>query len=264
MPNSDLLVDKIAEVAFGSVPGDSSGAIDVGIAPAGTIWFRAQSALQFACGVAYSDTARKKLVAIVSDDGAPDGFHRGKWKVGGGAREGGLGSWSVEFANLKNFVKTQVRVAREDKGGGGARAMATHLHVNVPDDLQVDAFLGDCREANVLDITHLRASSRATVSTVLCTVSALASISCGLCATSAPSFLRIASAPPSFSAPAAPPSPGVLSAARLQHRELAPARPCGLVLRGPTLPVPSGPSVGSLSRAHAGPCLLRRLGQRHP
>ena len=134
-PNSDLLVDKIAEVAFGSVPGDSSGAIDVGIAPAGTIWFRAQSALQFACGVAYSDTARKKLVAIVSDDGAPDGFHRGKWKVGDGAREGGHGSWSVSFPALKNFVKTQVRVAREDAEGAGARAGQhgrSHWHSRTP------------------------------------------------------------------------------------------------------------------------------------
>ena len=151
-PNGDLLVDKIGEVAFGSVPGESSGSMDVGIAPAGTIWFRAQPALQFVCGVAYSDTAKKKLAAIVREDGAPDGFHRGKWKVGDGAREGGHGSWSVSFPALKNFVKTQVRVAREDAEGAGARAgqhgrMAMNAHVYVPDDQQVDEFLRACREA---------------------------------------------------------------------------------------------------------------------
>jgi len=146
-PNSELLVDKIADVAFGSVSGESSGSIDVGRAADGSIWYRAHPALQFVSGAASEKYAKQKLATIVDTDGAPEGFQRGKWKVGGGAREGGLGSWSASFANLKNFVKTQVLVAREDKGGGGSRAMAMQLHVHVPDDRQVDAFLGDCCEA---------------------------------------------------------------------------------------------------------------------
>ena len=166
-PKSGLLVDKIADVAFGSVSGESSGSIDVGRAADGSIWYRAHPALQFVSGAASGRFSQQKLATIVDTDGAPEGFHRGKWKVGGGASEGGLGSWSVEFANLKNFVKTQVRVAREDEGGGGSRAMATHLHVNVPDDRQVDAFLGDCREAARRAVElHLAAERNAAASSL--------------------------------------------------------------------------------------------------
>ncbi len=49
--------------------------------------------------------------------------------------EGGLGAWIVALSTLKDFVKTQVLLARQSVavGGTGARSLATHLHVKVRD-----------------------------------------------------------------------------------------------------------------------------------
>ena len=43
-----LLIDAGTSVAFGSVPGAVSGAMDVGTTPDGRLWFRAVLAVQFA------------------------------------------------------------------------------------------------------------------------------------------------------------------------------------------------------------------------
>jgi hypothetical protein len=130
-----LEVDKIAEVDFGKISGTRVGAVSVGTTSDGRVWFTAQDALQFACGGASDAWAKQKLAAMVKDDGAPAGFHRGRWRPFNGPRPGGLGAWSVGLSTLKDFVKTQVLWARQsvDVGGGGARSLATHLHVKVRD-----------------------------------------------------------------------------------------------------------------------------------
>jgi hypothetical protein len=99
------------------------------------VWLTAQDALQFACGGASDARAQQKLAAMVKADGEPEGFHRGRWKPVNGPREGGLGSWSFSLSTLKDFVETQVLLARQSVavGGAGARSLATHLHVQVRD-----------------------------------------------------------------------------------------------------------------------------------
>ncbi len=49
---------------------------------------------------------------MLSEDGVPDGFRKGLWKAGAAKREAGKGSWSFQFATLRNVVKTQVLHAR--------------------------------------------------------------------------------------------------------------------------------------------------------
>jgi len=133
--NSVLEVDKIAEVDFGMISGTRVGAVSVGTTADGRVWFTAQDALQFACGGANCAWAQQNLATLVKDYGAPAGFHRGRWKPVDGPRPGGLGAWSVGLSTLKDFVKTQVLLARQSiaVGGAGARSLATHLHVKVRD-----------------------------------------------------------------------------------------------------------------------------------
>ena len=130
-----LEVDTIAEMDFGRISGTRVGAVSVGTTADGKVWFTAQDALQFACGGASDARAQQKLAAMVKADGEPEGFHRGRWKPVNGPREGGLGAWSVALSTLKDFVKTQVLLARQSiaAGGAGARSLATHLHVKVRD-----------------------------------------------------------------------------------------------------------------------------------
>jgi hypothetical protein len=91
--------------------------------------------LQFAFGGASDARAKQNLAAMVKAYGAPDGFHRCRWKPAEGLREGGLGSWSVSLSTLNGFVKTQALLARQSvaEGGAGAWSLATHLHVQVRD-----------------------------------------------------------------------------------------------------------------------------------
>ena len=97
--------------------------------------FTAQDALQFASGGASETAAKQKLAAMVKADGSPEGFHHGRWKQVDGPREGGLGAWNVSLSTLKDFVKTQVLLARKsvDVGGPGARSLPMNLHVQVRD-----------------------------------------------------------------------------------------------------------------------------------
>ncbi len=111
--NNVLEVDTIAEVDFGKISGTRVGAVSVGTTSDGRVWFTAQDALQFACGGASDAWAKQKLAAMVKDDGAPAGFHRGRWRPFNGPRPGGLGAWSVGLSTLKDFVKTQVLWARQ-------------------------------------------------------------------------------------------------------------------------------------------------------
>ena len=78
---------------------------------------------------------KAKLAEMVKADGKPEGFPRGLWKQANGPREGGSGSWSVSLSTLKDFVKTQVLLARKsvDVGGPGARSLPMNLHVQVRD-----------------------------------------------------------------------------------------------------------------------------------
>ena len=133
--NSVWEVDKIAEVDFGMISGTRVGAVSLGTTSDGRVWFTAQDALQFASGGSYDGRARKKLAAMIQADGVPEGFHRGRWKPVNSPREGGSGSWSFSLSTLKDFVKTQVLLARQSVavGGAGARSLATHLHVQVRD-----------------------------------------------------------------------------------------------------------------------------------
>jgi len=133
--NSVWEVDKIAEVAFGMISGTLVGAVSLGTTSDGRVWFTAQDALQFANGGSYNGRARKKLATMIQAYGVPEGFHRGQWKPVDGPREGGLGSWSASVSTLKDFVKTQVLLARQSVGvgGGGARSLPMNLHVQVRD-----------------------------------------------------------------------------------------------------------------------------------
>jgi hypothetical protein len=67
---------------------------DVGTTPEGTAWFRAAAALQFARGFVNPEHAKNLLSKMLSEDGVPDGFRKGLWKVGAAKREAGKGSWS--------------------------------------------------------------------------------------------------------------------------------------------------------------------------
>ncbi len=132
--NSVLVVDKIVEVDFGKILGTRVGAVSVDTTSDGRVWLT-EDALQFACGGASDARAQQKLAAMVKADDAPEGFHRSRWKPVDGLREGSLGAWSVSLSTLKNFVKTQVLLARTSvaEGGAGARSLATHLHEQVRD-----------------------------------------------------------------------------------------------------------------------------------
>jgi hypothetical protein len=133
--NSVWEVDKIAEVDFGKISGTRVGAVSVGTTSDGLVWFTAQDALQFAFGGASDARAKQNLAAMIKDYGVPEGFHRGRWKPVDGPREGGLGAWSASLSVLKDFVRTQVLLARQSVavGGAGALSLATHLHVKVRD-----------------------------------------------------------------------------------------------------------------------------------
>ena len=133
--NSVWEVDKIAEVDCWMISGTRVGAVSVGTTSDGRVWFTAQDVLQFASGGSYDGRARKKLAAMIQADGVPEGFHRGRWKPVDGPREGGLGAWSASLSVLKDFVRTQVLLARQSVavGGAGALSLATHLHVQVRD-----------------------------------------------------------------------------------------------------------------------------------
>ena len=133
--NSVWEVDKIAEVDFGRMSGTRVGAVAVGMTSDCKVLFTAKDALQFAFGGASDARAKQNLAAMIKGDGVPEGFHRGRWKPVDGPREGGVGSWSVSLSTLKDFVKTQVLLARQSVavGGAGARSLATHLHVQVRD-----------------------------------------------------------------------------------------------------------------------------------
>ena len=136
-----LLIDAGTSVAFGSVPGAVSGAMDVGTTPDGRLWFRAVLAVQFARGFMNEEHARTLLSKTVQEgDGVPNGFHRGRWKVGDARREGGSG-WSVQFSTMRDIVKTQVLLARQ------AAASTAHTRVTIPDDAHVRDFLDRCQEA---------------------------------------------------------------------------------------------------------------------
>jgi hypothetical protein len=89
-----LLIDTDTVVAFGSISGEASGTLDVGTTPEGTAWFRAAAALQFARGFVNPEHAKNLLSKMLSEDGVPDGFRKGLWKVGAAKREAGKGSWS--------------------------------------------------------------------------------------------------------------------------------------------------------------------------
>jgi hypothetical protein len=115
--------------------------MDVGTTPEGTIWFRVRPAVQFARGFLNPESAKTLLSKMISEDGVPDGFRKGLWKVGAAKREAGKGSWSFQFATLRNVVKTQVLHAR------GAPANNARAHVVIPDDVQVQDFLDRCQEA---------------------------------------------------------------------------------------------------------------------
>jgi hypothetical protein len=119
--NSVLVVDKIAEVDFGSISGTRVGAVS-------RVWLTAQDSLHFASGGASDARAQQKLAAMVKADGAPEGFHSGRWKPVDGPREGGSGSWSVSLSTLKDFVRTQALLARQSVavGGAGSRSLAMH------------------------------------------------------------------------------------------------------------------------------------------
>jgi hypothetical protein len=132
---SVLEVVAIAEVDFGGILGTRSGAVAVGMTSDCKVLFTAQDALQFASGGASETAAKQKLAAMVKADGSPEGFHHGRWKQVDGPREGGLGAWNVSLSTLKDFVKTQVLLARKsvDVGGPGARSLPMNLHVQVRD-----------------------------------------------------------------------------------------------------------------------------------
>jgi len=136
-----LLIDTDTNVAFGNISGEHSRTMDVGTTPEGTIWFRVRPAVQFAWGFLNPESAKTVLSKMFSEDGVPDGIRKGLWKVGAAKREGGKGSWSCQFATLRNVVKTQVLHAR------GAPASNAWAHVVIPDDVQVQDFLDRCQEA---------------------------------------------------------------------------------------------------------------------
>lgn len=118
-----------------------SGTMHVGMTPDGWVWFRAAAAVQFAQGFANVEHARKLLSKAHDDeDGVPDGFQRGSWKVGDAMREGGFG-WSVKFSTMRNTVNTEVLLARD------VPASRAHAHVIIPDEGQVRDFLDRCQEA---------------------------------------------------------------------------------------------------------------------
>ena len=98
------------------------------------VWFTVQAALQFVSGGASEEWARQNLAALVKH-GAPEGFHRGRWKPVNGPRQGGAGTWSAGFTALKDFMQTQSQLARQSVsvGGAAARSLATHVHVQVCD-----------------------------------------------------------------------------------------------------------------------------------
>jgi hypothetical protein len=87
------------------------------------------------------ESAKTLLSKMLSEDGVPDGFRKGLWKVGAAKREAGKGLWSFQFATLRNVVKIQVLHAR------GAPANNARAHVIIPDDVQVQDFLDRCQEA---------------------------------------------------------------------------------------------------------------------
>jgi hypothetical protein len=99
------------------------------------VWFIVQDALQFVSGGASVEWARQNLTALVNKHGAPEGFHRGRWKPVDGPREGGAGKWSAGFTALRDFMRTQSQLARQSVsvGGAAARSLAMNVHVQVCD-----------------------------------------------------------------------------------------------------------------------------------
>jgi hypothetical protein len=119
---SVLDVDKIAEVDFGRISGTQVGAVSVGTTSDCKVLFTAQDSFHFAWGGASDARAKQNLATMIKADGVLEGFHCGRWKPVDGPREGGLGSWSVSLSTLKDFVKTQVLLARQSVAVGGAGA----------------------------------------------------------------------------------------------------------------------------------------------
>ena len=99
------------------------------------VWFTVQDALQFVSGGASEERAKKNLTALFNQHGAPEGFHRGRWKPADGPRQCGVGTWSAGFTALKDFMQAQWQLARQSVsvGGAAARSLAMNVHVQVCD-----------------------------------------------------------------------------------------------------------------------------------
>ena len=99
------------------------------------VWFTVQDALQFVSGGASEERAKKNLTALFNQHGAPEGFHRGRWKPADGPRQRGVGTWSAGFTALKDFMQAQWQLARQSVsvGGAAARSLAMNVHVQVCD-----------------------------------------------------------------------------------------------------------------------------------
>jgi hypothetical protein len=157
--NSVLDVDKISEVDFWRISGARVDAVAVGMTSDCKVLFTAQDVFHFACGGASDARAKQNLATMIKADGVPEGFHCGLWKPVDGPREGGLGSWSVSLSTLKDFVKTQVLLARQSVAVGGAgvalsaaRQQAATKHRPMPHAWL--AVAAAARRAHPLDRAH--------------------------------------------------------------------------------------------------------------
>ena len=119
---SVLVVDKIAEVDFGGISGTRVGAVAVGMTSDCKVLFTAQDALQFASGGASDGRARQKLAAMIQTDGVPEGFHRGRWKLVNGPREGG--------GLMRSSLRPRVMCGIRDSSHKHAHTIHTHTHTH--------------------------------------------------------------------------------------------------------------------------------------
>ena len=120
--NSVWEVDKIAEVDFGMISGTRVGAVSVGTTSDGRVWFTAQDVLQFASGGASDGRARQKLAAMIQTDGVPEGFHRGRWKLVNGPREGG--------GLMRSSLRPRVMCGIRDSSHKHMHTQYTHTHTH--------------------------------------------------------------------------------------------------------------------------------------
>ena len=97
------------------------------------VWFTVQDALQFVSGGASEERAKKNLTALFNQHGAPEGFHRGRWKPADGPRQRGVGTWSAGFTTLKDFMQTQSQLARQSVSVGGAAARSLAMNTKLTD-----------------------------------------------------------------------------------------------------------------------------------